>query len=136
MLPLVIRLKDVESNPPMEKQYVFTTSPVRIGRNQLNDIPIARPFVSLFHALVRFDKGSISIVDLGSTNGVTVGGKRIEKNIPAKVKPGVEVTIGSIQFQFSRDSKAVKDTSSRLTQFRALADIMNEAPAIPPGLKP
>src|SRR3954465_3972324 len=117
MLPLVIRIKDVESTPPLEKQYVFTTSPVRIGRNQLNDIPLARPFVSLFHALVLFDKGSISIVDLGSTNGVTVAGKRIEKNIPARITPGTEVSIGSVQFQFSRDSKAVKDTSSRVTQF-------------------
>jgi predicted component of type VI protein secretion system len=133
MLPLVIRIKDVESHPPMEKQYVFTTSPVRIGRNQLNDIPISRPFVSLFHALVRFDKGSISIVDLGSTNGVNVGGKRIEKNVPAKVKPGMDVTIGSIEFHFSRDSKAVKDTSSRgLTQFRALAEIKGEALSFKP----
>ena len=130
MLPLVIRIKDVESKPPMEKQFVFTTSPVRIGRNQLNDISLPRPFVSLFHAVVRFDKSSISIVDLGSTNGVLVGGQRIEKNVPAQIKPGMEVSIGSVQFQFSRDSKAVKDTSSRLTQFRALADIMNEAPAI------
>jgi len=130
MLPLVIRIKDVESHPSLEKQYVFTTSPVRIGRNQLNDIPIPRPFVSLFHALVRFDKGSISIVDLGSTNGVIVAGKRIDKNVPAQIKPGMEVTIGSVQFQFSRDAKAVKDTSSRQTQFRALADIMNEGAGI------
>ncbi|HYH94870.1 type VI secretion system-associated FHA domain protein [Hyalangium sp.] len=130
MLPLVIRLKDIESHPPMEKQYVFTTSPVRIGRNQLNDIPIPRPFVSLFHALVRFDKGSISVVDLGSTNGVLVGGKRIEKNVPARITPGMEVTIGSVQFEFSRDAKAVRESSSRQTQFRALADIMNEGAGI------
>jgi type VI secretion system protein len=130
MLPLVIRLKDIESNPPMEKRYVFTTSPVRIGRNQLNDIPIPRPFVSLFHALVRFDTGSISVVDLGSTNGVLVGGKRIEKNVPARITPGMEVTIGSVQFEFSRDAKAVRDNSSRQTQFRALADIMNEGAGI------
>ncbi|KFE70542.1 type VI secretion system-associated FHA domain protein [Hyalangium minutum] len=131
MLPLVIRIKDVESHPPLEKQYVFTSSPVRIGRNQLNDIPIPRPFVSLFHALVRFDKGSISVVDLGSTNGVVVAGKRIEKNVPAQIKPGMQVTIGSVAFEFSRDAKAQKDTSSRQTQFRALADIMNEG-----GIKP
>lgn len=131
MLPLVIRIKDVESHPPLEKQYVFTTSPVRIGRNQLNDIPIPRPFVSLFHALVRFDKGSIAIVDLGSTNGVVVAGKRIEKNVPAQLKPGMPVTIGSVEFEFSRDAKAQKDTSSRQTQFRALADILNEG-----GIKP
>jgi type VI secretion system protein len=77
---------------------------------------------------VRFDKGSISIVDLGSTNGVLVAGKRIEKNIPARIVPGMDVSIGSVHFQFSRDSKAVKDTGGRLTQFRALADIMSEAP--------
>ena len=62
--------------------------------------------MSLFHALVRFDKSSISVVDLGSTNGVTVRGKRIEKNVPVQITPGMDVTIGSVQFQFSRDAKA------------------------------
>jgi type VI secretion system protein len=132
MLPLVIRIKDAESQPPMEKQYVFTQSPVRIGRNQLNDIPINRPFVSLFHALVRFDKKSISVVDLGSTNGVNVKGQRISKNVPVKITPGTEVSIGSVHFHFSRDSKAVRDNSSRLTQFRALADIQSEALSFKP----
>jgi type VI secretion system protein len=132
MLPLVIRIKDVESKPPMEKQYVFTHSPVRIGRNQLNDIPISRPFVSLFHALVRFDKGSIYMVDLGSTNGITIAGKRAEKNVPVRITPGMDVTIGSVQFHFSRDAKAVRDNSSRLTQFRALSDIQNEALSFKP----
>jgi type VI secretion system protein len=132
MLPLVIRIKDVESKPPMEKQYVFTHSPVRIGRNQLNDIPISRPFVSLFHALVRFDKGSIYMVDLGSTNGITIAGQRVEKNIPVRIKPGMDVFIGSVQFHFSRDAKAVRDTSSRLTQFRALSEIQSEALSFKP----
>lgn len=136
MLPLVIRIKDVESQPPMEKQFVFTQSPVRIGRNQLNDIPISRPFVSLFHALVRFDKNAIYMVDLGSTNGVQIGGKRIDKNVPVRVSNGSEVMIGSIQFHFSRDSKAVRDTSSRLTQFRALADIQSEGQAQALSFKP
>ncbi|MDY7230949.1 type VI secretion system-associated FHA domain protein [Hyalangium rubrum] len=132
MLPLVIRIKDADSQPPMEKQYVFKQSPVRIGRNQLNDIPINRPFVSLFHALVRFDQASIYMVDLGSTNGVNVGGQRIEKNVPVRIKPGMDVTIGSVQFHFSRDSKAVRDTSSRLTQFRALSEIQSEALSFKP----
>jgi len=132
MLPLVIRIKDAEAQPPMEKQYVFTQSPVRIGRNQLNDISINRAFVSLFHALVRFDKSTISVVDLGSTNGVNVRGKRIEKNVPVRITPGTDVTIGSVQFHFSRDAKAVRDNSSRLTQFRALADIQSEALSFKP----
>ncbi|HEX8704922.1 MAG TPA: FHA domain-containing protein, partial [Myxococcaceae bacterium] len=130
MLPLVIRIKDAEAQPPMEKQYVFTQSPVRIGRNQLNDIPISRAFVSLFHALVKFDNKSISVVDLGSTNGVNVRGKRIEKNVPVRITPGTDVSIGSVQFHFSRDAKAERDKSSRLTQFRALADIQNEGQAL------
>ncbi len=132
MLPLVIRIQDDESQPPMEKQYVFTQSPVRIGRNQLNDIPINRAFVSLFHALVRFDKRSISVVDLGSTNGVNVRGQRIDKNVPVKIAPGTDVSIGSVRFHFSRDAKAVRDNSSRLTQFRALSDIQSEALSFKP----
>ena len=46
----------------------FSKSPIRMGRNQLNDIPLDDPFVSEWHGTIRFDDQSVAYFDLGSTN--------------------------------------------------------------------
>jgi predicted component of type VI protein secretion system len=61
----------------------FTQSPVRIGRNQLNDIPIVDPFISEWHGIIRFDGDSVAYFDMGSTNGTLLDGKRVPKNVAA-----------------------------------------------------
>ena len=47
---------------------------MRIGRSELNDLPLREPFVSTYHALVRFDDESATYVDVGSTNGSALDG--------------------------------------------------------------
>ncbi|MCP3098201.1 FHA domain-containing protein [Myxococcus sp. K15C18031901] len=137
MLPLVIRIKDLEMQPPKERQYVFTHSPVRIGRNQLNDISIPKSFVSLFHALVRFNQKSIHVVDLDSTNGLSIDGRRIDKNVPVRVDEETRVTIGTIELRLSREAAAsVGDGQSRMTQFRALATLQAPDDGTPMSFKP
>ncbi|AKF86412.1 type VI secretion system protein [Myxococcus fulvus] len=137
MLPLVIRIKDLETQPPKERQYVFTHSPVRIGRNQLNDISIPKSFVSLFHALVRFNQKSIHVVDLGSTNGLSIDGRRIDKNVPVRVGEETRVTIGTIEMRLSREAAAsAGDGQSRMTQFRALATLQGPDDGTPMSFKP
>jgi predicted component of type VI protein secretion system len=78
----------------------FPQSPVRIGRNQLNDIPLDDPFVSEWHGILRFDQQSIAYFDLGSTNGTMLEGKRLAKNV------GVELTVKS-RLQLGRLELAV-----------------------------
>src|SRR4051812_50008352 len=75
-----IRLIVVEPGAaaPVEKE--FTSSPVRLGRNELNDVTLSDPFASEWHGVIRFDDQAVYYFDLGSLNGSTLGGKRLVKN--------------------------------------------------------
>jgi RND superfamily putative drug exporter len=58
---------------------LLRTRPLRIGRDESNDLQFFDDRISRFHARVDFDplSGSHVIVDLSSTNGVYVNGQRI-----------------------------------------------------------
>jgi len=79
----------------------FSKSPVRIGRNHLNDIHLDDPFVSEWHGIVRFDDASMAYFDLGSTNGSTIAGQRITKNVPVALSETSLISIGRIDLAFS-----------------------------------
>src|SRR5437868_6742289 len=55
---------DSQSNQSFEMS--FERFPVRIGRNQLADLHIDRPYVSQFHAAVEIAGSQIWLKDLGS----------------------------------------------------------------------
>jgi hypothetical protein len=73
-----ILLRDPRSGS--EKRYEFDQSPVRIGRNPLNNVVLEGNFVSGWHGIIRFDHTGTYYFDLGSTNGTTLDGKRLQKN--------------------------------------------------------
>lgn len=100
MTPLVIRVENLATGAAT--QVAFLKSPVRIGRSEINDLPLAEPFVSTWHAVVRFDEQEVIFVDLGSTNGSIVAGARLERNQPVQVPPGGEVVIGALRLTFAR----------------------------------
>jgi hypothetical protein len=58
---------------------LLKTRPLRIGRDESNDLQFFDDAISRFHARVDFDSiaGTHVVVDLGSTNGVYVNGRRI-----------------------------------------------------------
>jgi RND superfamily putative drug exporter len=58
---------------------LLKTRPLRIGRDESNDLQFFDEAISRFHARVDFDPiaGTHVVVDLGSTNGVYVNGVRI-----------------------------------------------------------
>ena len=58
--------------------YQFTNSPVRIGRNRLNDLALPYAFVSGWHAVIRFNESKATFYDLGSTNGSLHNGQRVQ----------------------------------------------------------
>ncbi|MDB4982864.1 MAG: hypothetical protein JWM82_3616, partial [Myxococcales bacterium] len=60
---LEVYVKDVLSGET--ETLKFTESPVRIGRNQLNDIAIEDPFVSEWHGVLRFDAQGVAFFDMG-----------------------------------------------------------------------
>jgi type VI secretion system protein ImpI len=80
----------------------FAKSPVRIGRNQLNDIPLEDPFVSEWHGAIRFDDSSIAYSDMGSTNGSVLDGKRLAKNVSAPISDLSRLVLGRRELMFAR----------------------------------
>jgi len=96
----VLRIQVSGLDPAGPRQFVFAHSPVRIGRNRLNDLPLVSPYVSQWHSLVQFDRGAIRYLDLGSTNGTTQNGKRLEASVPTPVKPGEKLSIGPLVMVF------------------------------------
>jgi predicted component of type VI protein secretion system len=104
MTPLLVSVEDLDTGA--RSQLAFERSPVRIGRSELNDLPLPQPFVSTMHAVVRFDERQTLYADLGSTNGSLVNGSRVESNAPVPIGPGTEVVIGRLRLTFARRSAA------------------------------
>src|SRR5882757_6810325 len=80
----------------------FSQSPIRIGRNQLNDISLQDPFVSEWHGIIRFDQKSIAYFDLGSTNGTVLEGKRLTKNVAIELSDTSRLQLGLLELMVAR----------------------------------
>jgi len=73
---------------------------VVVGRSREADIVLADPNVSRRHAELRCDEGGWHVVDLGSTNGIKVNGRRVDQ---AGLSPGDQITIGVTDLTFELD---------------------------------
>ena len=80
----------------------FSKSPIRIGRNQLNDISLDDPFVSEWHGTIRFDERSVAYFDLGSTNGTLLDGKRMAKNVASELSDSSRLQLGLLEIVVAR----------------------------------
>jgi predicted component of type VI protein secretion system len=84
-------LKDPRSGA--EQTYDFDQSPIRIGRNPLNNVVLEGNFVSGWHGIIRFDHTGTYYFDLGSTNGTCLDGKKLPKNTPIPILSTTRLTI-------------------------------------------
>jgi len=100
----------VETPPPPPEREVVTltvagrkqeiTSPrVVLGRSRACDVHVADVNVSRKHAELHQEGATYWIVDLGSTNGTIVNGKRIERE---RLRDGDSITLGSTEIVFGR----------------------------------
>jgi predicted component of type VI protein secretion system len=74
---------------------------VVLGRSKDADLQVADPNVSRRHAELRQEGATYWLIDLDSTNGVEVQGKRVKR---LKLEDGTRFTIGSTEIAFSRES--------------------------------
>jgi pSer/pThr/pTyr-binding forkhead associated (FHA) protein len=72
---------------------------VVVGRSRDCDIRLEDPNVSRHHAEIRQEGATYWVVDLGSTNGLEVNGRRVKR---AKLENADRVTMGSTELVFSR----------------------------------
>jgi hypothetical protein len=82
------------------KSHEISKRRVVIGRSKDVDVQVSDPNVSRRHAELRQEGATYWLVDLDSTNGVEVGGKRVKR---LKLEDGTRFTIGSTDIVFSRE---------------------------------
>jgi len=83
------------------KQHQIEKRRVVIGRSKDADIQVEDPNVSRRHAEVRQEGAAHWVVDLDSTNGTEINGRRLKR---AKLRPGDTITVGSTELVFRRES--------------------------------
>lgn len=66
--------------------------PVVLGRSEEADVIIDDPYAAEFHVRLVSEKGVLSLLDLGSTTGTYVNGKRV--SAPLRLNRGDAVQIG------------------------------------------
>jgi hypothetical protein len=71
-----------------------------IGRSVEAGIRFDHPDVSRHHAAFRLSGATLTVADLGSTNGTFVNGNRLTAGTAATLQPGDTVQIGSPELQF------------------------------------
>jgi Protein of unknown function (DUF3662)/FHA domain len=104
---MVYRPEEQPEPAPQEQVVVLTVDGTRhevpgsralLGRSKESDVRISDPNVSRRHAEVRAEGSAYWIVDLDSTNGVLVNGRREKR---AKLSDGDTITLGSTDIVFN-----------------------------------
>ena len=108
--PTVVTPPEAEEEPPPPEQEVVTltvagskheiTSPrVVLGRSRACDVHVPDVNVSRRHAELLQEGATYWIVDLDSTNGMTVNGKQVARE---RLRDGDRITLGSTEIVFGR----------------------------------
>jgi type VI secretion system protein ImpI len=111
--PMILEVRIKAPPGGTSRTLQFAKSPVRIGRNQLNDISLDDPFVSEWHGTIRFDERSIAYFDLGSTNGSLLDGKRLAKNVASELSVTSVLRVGLIEMEVSRQAVGTEAPAQR-----------------------
>jgi hypothetical protein len=82
------------------KRHLLAGERMTIGRSRECELMVDDPNVSRRHAEVRKTIEGWMIVDLGSTNGVKVNGRRVRD---AVLSPGDEITLGLIRLDYEEE---------------------------------
>ena len=126
MRSLVIRVRSRESGDT--QTHSFQRSPVRIGRNDLNDLTLPFAFVSGWHGIIRFDYNEATYYDLGSTNGTILNGRKLSTGEALSLSNSTSLQIGQLDLTFIREEEATIAPISSSSPHRP-----SPSPASPPS---
>jgi hypothetical protein len=82
------------------KKNMLAGERMAIGRSRDCELIVDDPNVSRRHAEVRKTIEGWMVVDLGSTNGVKVNGKRVKEEV---LRPGDKITLGLVDLEFGEE---------------------------------
>lgn len=83
--------------------YALARPVTSIGRGAESDLRIDDPGISRDHAELRRSGGDVTVVDVGSTNGVVVDGERVTQ---ARLRDGSRVVLGSTTLVFHQGGRS------------------------------
>lgn len=86
------------------RQFPLAGAEVTIGRSADNLVCLQDPYVSRHHARVRAMQQALVVEDAGSTVGVFVNGRRIDR--PTSLQPGDVIRLGRLDLQLQPDPAA------------------------------
>ena len=87
-----------------EQEYLLAKANVSLGRANTNDIILNDVRISRSHARLECDAASVTLVDMGSSNGTRVNGVQVERAI---LKPGDTLSLGSQQLKYQVEDPSV-----------------------------
>ncbi|MDH4101821.1 MAG: DUF3662 and FHA domain-containing protein [Thermoleophilia bacterium] len=91
--------REVVSLTVAGRQHVVTEPVVVLGRSRDAGVRISDVNSSRKHAEIRQEGSTFWVVDLGSTNGTLVNGKRVDRK---RLRDGDRITLGSTEIVFGR----------------------------------
>lgn len=97
-----LRISIHDPRTGMLEEVLFRSSPIRIGRNALNDLLLDEPSVSQWHAQVTWGEHGVWFTDVGSSNGSMVSGARVQPNHPIAVGEEDSVSVGPMLIRVTR----------------------------------
>ncbi|MBF0491408.1 MAG: FHA domain-containing protein [Deltaproteobacteria bacterium] len=83
----------------VEPKEIELSETISLGRSPSNDVVLKEAKVSRQHAAINKQGNDYILIDLKSSNGVYVNGKRVEEQI---LKDGDQVSVGSFKMLFQR----------------------------------
>lgn len=96
-----------EQDTPAQTWLLQGKTTYTLGRTPDNDIPLPYSWVSRKHAMVqREESGRLNLIDLGSSNGTFVNGRRVYT--PVSLENGDCIGIGNTRLLFHQDKPAVQ----------------------------
>lgn len=113
-----------------QRRVEFDQNEVTIGRVTGNDVVLPKGNVSKRHSRIVFKDGRFVVVDLKSTNGTYVNGRKISS--PLVVKPGDKIYIGDFIITVDEPGGAMSDESQRRAPEPAGLEDDASQPAPPP----
>ena len=99
-MSVALRALVVDNQTSESFEATFERFPVRLGRNQLNDLHIDRPYISQFHCAIEVQDRQIWARDLGSTNGTVYLGQKLVRDQLVSITASPELQIGPILLRF------------------------------------
>jgi hypothetical protein len=101
-----------------------------VGRNPANDFRIEEGSVSVFHAQIILDGRSVTVKDLGSTNGTFISRSQVREGF---LNPGQILQLGRVELMFVSEAPAPAGKSAGFAPTIALPQVsgMNVVRPVP-----